>query len=73
MKISLCDLFGHKWKPVYICGEYNGIRISFIGAFCKRCFKGYPELIDTAKKQTNHIFTTYNEKYFDGKIEINTD
>jgi hypothetical protein len=68
MKINKCKLFGHKWHVAYCSGEYNGIPAKFIGAYCLRCFKGYPELIQSCKNFTKLSFASYSEKYFDNKI-----
>lgn len=62
--MNLCKWFGHKWKPVYICGIYGDTHLKFIGAYCRRCFLGYNELIETAKKQSYSVYNTYSEKYF---------
>lgn len=70
MKIDRCKLFGHNWKPAYISGEYNGIRVKFIGTYCKRCFRGYKELLDTIGVQTKQIYGTWEAKYFDNPRDM---
>jgi len=65
MKMDKCKLFGHKWMPLFIKGEYNGKTIKFIACYCKRCQKGYNEVININEVAENKEFGTYNEKYFD--------
>lgn len=64
MKLN-CKFFGHKWEPVFIKGEYNGIKVKFIGCYCRRCRKGYNELINAERLLTKREYGTYSEKYFD--------
>lgn len=67
MKIDKCKLFGHKWIPVFIKGEYNGRTVKFIACFCDRCNKGYDEVHQITASAINKEFGTYSENYFDGK------
>ena len=66
LKIDKCKLFGHKWTPVFIKGEYNGQMIKFIACFCGRCRKGYGEVHEIVGAAKNRQFAEYSEKYFDG-------
>ncbi len=59
-----CRLFGHKWVPVFIKGNYNGKTIKFIACFCSRCNKGYNELGEINDVAENAEYGTYSESYF---------
>ncbi len=65
MKVDKCKLFGHKWMPVYIKGDYNGKTVKFIACYCDRCRKGYNEAQDINQSAENREYGTYSEKYFD--------
>ena len=65
MKLNLCKLLGHRWVPVFISGEYKGIKVKFIGTYCSRCDKGHDELLNTVRSQTDITYGTYVEEYFD--------
>ena len=60
-----CKLWGHKWLPVYIKGEYNGTVVKFIACYCSRCRKGHDESLDITLAAKNREYGTYNEKYFE--------
>jgi len=64
LKINKCKLFGHKWVPVFIKGEYNGKFIKFIACYCDRCNKGYNEVFGINEVAINREFGTYSEEYF---------
>jgi len=62
---KFCRWFGHKWRAVYVHGYYHDIQVKFIGAYCVRCFKGREELLHAIDAQTERIYGTWSEKYFD--------
>lgn len=64
-KINKCKLFGHKWEPVFIKGDYNGQTVMFIGCYCLRCEKGFDEVHKISEAAENRQLATYSEKYFD--------
>lgn len=63
-KFNLCDHLGHKWKPAYIIGEYNGIPVKIIGCYCGRCFFGYDELSKSVKSLTVQKVASFSEEFF---------
>lgn len=65
MKINKCKWFGHKWVPIFIKGELNGVPIKFIGCYCDRCEKGEKELHDVNNKLTKREYGTHHEEYFE--------
>lgn len=67
MRINRCKWFGHKWVPVFIKGEFNGIPVKFIGCYCSRleCEKGDKELRQTNNSLTKREYGTHYEEYFD--------
>lgn len=64
MKIDKCKLFGHKWTPAFIKGEYNGKAHKFISCYCSRCDLGYDEVLDIIGAAADLEYGTYSEKYF---------
>lgn len=65
MKVNICKLFGHKWTPVYIKGEYNGKMVKFISCYCSRCGYGENEVYEINDTAINRVFGTYSKKFFD--------
>jgi hypothetical protein len=59
-----CDFLGHKWRPSYHNAVWGGSKLVFIACHCRRCKKGYPELINTLKKREAYSYGTYDEKYY---------
>ena len=64
MKINLCNIFGHKWIPVFIKAEYNSTEAKFISCYCSRCDKGLKETHHINQIGINKKYGTYSEKYF---------
>ena len=67
MKIDKCKWFGHKWKPVFIKGKYNGLETKFISCYCERCNKGFKEVRVINDLAEDRKYGTYSEKYFDSE------
>lgn len=60
---KLCQWGFHKDERVYCGGFINGTRIDFIGIYCRRCYEGHDELIDTLGKMSDR-YGTHMKKYF---------
>ena len=63
-----CARWGHKWVPVFIAGEYNGIHVRFIACYCQRCRIGYNDIGDAVSSQTQRLYNTREQMYYDNDI-----
>ena len=65
-----CRVLGHNWCQTYHSGylslydKERNKKVKFIGTYCKRCFKGYAELIDMVKRFASSSYNSHSDKYF---------
>ena len=59
-----CELFGHKWVPLFTKGRFKNIEVKFIGCYCKRCHYGYQDMLLTINKMTKMEYNMHSDKYF---------
>lgn len=65
-----CRFWGHKWIPIYIGGYFNKKKTKIISCYCVRCRKGHDEISKFIDAQSENLYNTWSEKYFNNDNDL---